>query len=89
MPGERFLENLAKGRPLFPAGTIRDYVAQDRELIRGSRPDLVIGDMRLSLPSAPPGRAPYAVIFNAYWSPFAKPRTVIPSLPLTRFLPPR
>ena len=90
MPGERFLENLSKGRPLFPAGTIRDYVGQDRKLIRELRPDLVIGDMRLSLPiSARLEGSLYAIIFNAYWSPFAKPRTVVPSMPLTRFLPPR
>jgi len=90
MPGERFLDNLARGQPLFPAATIRDYVTQDRELIRNIRPDLVIGDMRLSLPiSARLERFPYAVIFNAYWSPFAKGRSVIPSLPVTRILPPR
>jgi UDP:flavonoid glycosyltransferase YjiC (YdhE family) len=90
MPGEQFLDNLAKGRPLFPAATIRDYVTQDRELIRSIRPDLVIGDMRLSLPiSARKEGALYAVIFNAYWSPFAKCRSVVPSLPITRILPPR
>jgi UDP:flavonoid glycosyltransferase YjiC (YdhE family) len=90
MPGEQFLANLAKGRPLFPSDTIRGYVAQDRELMRTLRPELVIGDMRLSLPiSARLERAPYAVIFNAYWSPFAKRRFVVPSIPLTRVLPPR
>jgi len=90
MPGERFLDNIAKGRPLFPAATIRDYVAQDRGLIRSIRPDLVIGDIRLSLPiSARKEGVSYAAIFNAYWSPFAKRRSVVPSLPITRILPPR
>ncbi|MEO8368338.1 MAG: nucleotide disphospho-sugar-binding domain-containing protein [Candidatus Solibacter sp.] len=90
MPGEQFLDNLAKGQPLFSAATIRDYVTQDRELIRNIRPDLVIGDMRLSLPiSARKEGTPYAVLFNAYWSPFAKRRWVVPSLPITRILPPR
>src|SRR5215470_7056808 len=50
MPGEQFLANLAKGAPLFPADVIRGYVKQERELIRSIRPDLVVGDMRLSLP---------------------------------------
>lgn len=90
MPGEQFLANLAKGAPLFSADTIRGYVDQDRELIRRIRPDLVIGDMRLSLPiSARLERTPLAVIFNAYWSPYAKRRFVIPSVPITRILPPR
>src|SRR4051794_23232350 len=50
MPGEQFLDNLAKGKPLFSAATIRRYVAEDRSLIQSVRPDLIIGDMRLSLP---------------------------------------
>ena len=90
MPGEQFLANISKGAPLFPAAVIRQYVHQDRELIESIRPDLVIGDMRLSLPiSARLERVPYAVIVNAYWSPFARRRSIIPSLPITRIIPPR
>lgn len=90
MPGEQFLENLAKGAPLFPAGVLRQYVAEDRELIRRIRPDLVIGDMRLSLPvSARLEEVPHAVMINAYWSPFAKRRSILPEIPLTRAVPPR
>src|SRR3954452_17060276 len=40
MPGEQFLENIANGKPLFPAATIRRYVAEDRKLIQSLRPDL-------------------------------------------------
>ena len=90
MPGERFLENLARGKPLFPSDVLRGYVGQDRELIRAIRPDLTIGDMRLSLPiSARLEKTRCAVIMNAYWSPYAKRRSVIPELPLTRLIPPR
>jgi UDP:flavonoid glycosyltransferase YjiC (YdhE family) len=90
MPGERFLENLARGAPAFPAEVIRGYVKQDRELIRRIRPDLVIGDMRLSLPiSARLEGALSAVMINAYWSPYTKHRSILPSLPLTRVVPPR
>ena len=90
MPGEDFLANIARGKPLFPASVLRDYVTADRELIRQIRPDLVIGDMRLSLPiSARLEKVPCAVIVNAYWSPYAKHRSVIPELPLTRVIPPR
>ena len=90
MPGERFLENTARGAPLFPADVIRRYVKQDRELIRRIAPDLVVGDMRLSLPiSAPLEGVLSAVMINAYWSPYTKHRAILPSLPLTRVVPPR
>jgi UDP:flavonoid glycosyltransferase YjiC (YdhE family) len=90
MPGEQFLENLARGAPAFPAEVIREYVKQDRELIGSIAPDLVIGDMRLSLPiSARLEGALSAVMINAYWSPYTKRRSILPSLPLTRVVPPR
>src|ERR1039458_5743421 len=50
MPGEQFLANLARGAPLFPAGVLRGYVKEEREIFARVRPDLVVGDMRLSLP---------------------------------------
>ena len=90
MPGERFLENTARGAPVFPADVIRGYVQQDRELIARIAPDLVVGDMRLSLPiSARLEGALSAVMINAYWSPYARHRSILPSLPLTRVVPPR
>ena len=90
MPGERFLENISKGAPVFPSDVVRDYVRQDRQLIAGIEPDLVIGDMRPSLPisSRLEGR-PWTVIMNAYWSPYAKRRSILPSIPLTQFVSPR
>ncbi len=89
MPGEQFLANIGKGSPPFPPDVIRDYVKRDCELIASIAPDLVIGDMRPSLPiSARLEGASCAVIMNAYWSPYAKPRSIIPSIPLTRVVPP-
>jgi len=90
MPGERFLENTSKGAPIFPADVIRDYIRQDRALISSIGPDLVIGDMRLSLPvSARLEGAVSAVMINAYWSPYTRRRSILPALPLTRIVPPR
>ena len=90
MPGERFLENTARGAPVFPADVIREYVEEDRKLIRGIAPDLVVGDMRLSLPiSARLEGVLSAVMINAYWSPYTRRRSILPSLPLTRVVPPR
>src|SRR5579884_4449373 len=70
MPGEQLLANIARGKPMFPPAVLRDYVKQDAELLRRLRPDLVIGDLRLSLPIS--GRlehVPVALMMNAYWSP--------------------
>jgi UDP:flavonoid glycosyltransferase YjiC (YdhE family) len=90
MPGEQFLANIGKGAPLFPADVLRGYVKQERELFASIRPDLVIGDMRLSLPvSARLDGVLHAVIVNAYWSPYTRRRSILPSLPLTRVIPPR
>lgn len=90
MPGEQFLANLATGSPLFPTSVIRTYVVQDRELIAAFRPHLVVGDMRPSLAlSARLEGVPSAILMNAYWSPYAQRRSILPELPITRIIPPR
>jgi len=90
MPGEQFLANLAKGRPIFPAPVLLDYIEQDRKLMRTLRPDLTIGDMRPSLPvSARLEKVVCAAMINAYWSPYAQRRSILPSVPITRVIPPR
>lgn len=53
--------------------TLARYVAEDRALMQRLRPDLVVGDLRLSLPvSAPASGVRYACLINAYWSPEAE-----------------
>ena len=89
-PGEQMLANMARGAPMFSADVLRNYVREDREVIRAVRPDLTIGDLRLSLPvSARLEDARFAMIMNAYWSPWAKRYAILPEIPLTRFVPPR
>jgi UDP:flavonoid glycosyltransferase YjiC (YdhE family) len=90
MPSEQFLANLSHGAPLFPASVLRGYLKDERALISRLKPDLVIGDLRFSLPvSARLEEVRCAVLMNAYWSPHAKRRGVIPELPITRLIPPR
>ncbi|MEP6536692.1 MAG: nucleotide disphospho-sugar-binding domain-containing protein [Bryobacteraceae bacterium] len=90
MPGERFLGNIGNGRPAFPIDILRKYVQEDRALIQRLKPDLVIGDMRLSLPiSSHLEGTRCAVMINAYWSPFTKRRSILPELPITRLIPPK
>lgn len=89
-PPADFLNNIARGKPMFSADLLRSYVQEDIRLIRRLQPDIVIGDMRLSLSiSARLEKVPFALMMNAYWSPYAKPRAIIPELPLTRIISPR
>lgn len=87
VPSSRLLDALARGKPLYDTETLRDYVTQDLALIERTAPDLVVGDLRLSLAvSAPLSRVRYLTISNAYWSPYAQQRYPVPELPLTKAL---
>jgi UDP:flavonoid glycosyltransferase YjiC (YdhE family) len=69
---------------------LHGYVQDDLQIMEKVQPDLVIGDFRLSLSvSARLSTIPYASITNAYWSPYAKPKYVVPELALARRLGPR
>lgn len=89
MPSDRFLDNVARGRPLYDAATLRAYVAADLALLEGLRPDVVVGDHRLSLSvSARLAGVPYLSLVNAYWSPYTPTRRLpMPELPIGRVLP--
>jgi len=85
---KQFLQALADGKPVYDAATLADYVQQDLQLLREIRPDVVVGDFRLSLSvSARLAGVPYIALINAYWSPYVAQRYTVPSLPLTRLLP--
>lgn len=87
IPSEEFSQALARGKPLYDAETLGRYVEDDLALIDRVKPDLVVGDFRLSLAvSAPLRRIPYAAIVNAYWSPYADITYPVPDLPMTRIL---
>jgi UDP:flavonoid glycosyltransferase YjiC (YdhE family) len=85
MPSQRFLDQLRAGSPLYDLPTLRAYVQEDLSLIDDFKPDLIVGDFRLSLSvSAALRKVPYMSIANAYWSPYAKTTYPIPDLPVTR-----
>ena len=85
----QFLRSLAKGSPVYDVETLRAYVSEDLKLIHSVKPDLIVGDFRLSLSvSARLAGIPYAAISNAYWSPYyARKAYPLPVLPITRVLP--
>jgi UDP:flavonoid glycosyltransferase YjiC (YdhE family) len=87
IPSAEFNAALAKGKPLYSAETLAAYVEEDLALLEEVKPDLVIGDFRLSLAvSAPKAGVLYASLINAYWSPYAKIRYPVPDLPFVRVL---
>ncbi len=84
---EDFLNALAKGSPLYSKRTLERYVEDDLRLIDEVKPDLIIGDFRLSLSiSARLRQIPFATISNVYWSVYSNNIYPVPQLPMTRFL---
>jgi UDP:flavonoid glycosyltransferase YjiC (YdhE family) len=87
IPSAEFARALAQGKPLYSVKTLTRYVEDDLALLDSLKPDLVIGDFRLSLAvSAPLREIPYAAVVNAYWSPFAETHYPVPDLPMTQIL---
>ena len=85
IPGEQFFRALQSGSPIYRWQDLVRYVEEDRALIQSCRPDVVVGDFRLSLAaSARLERVPYFTVTSAYWSPYARIKYVVPDLPLTR-----
>ncbi len=84
----RFLAALAAGKPVYDAETLSQYVLDDMRLLQAIKPDVVIGDFRLSLSvSARLAQVPYVSVINAYWSPYVRQRYQVPAIALARVLP--
>ena len=76
---EMFAERLTSGRPLFSRARLEAYFRDDLELIEQVRPQVVVGDLRLSLAaSARMARVPFVTISNACWSPERPLRPIRP-----------
>ncbi len=88
IPSERFLRALATGAPLYDQETLEHYLSDELRLLDNVRPDLVVGDFRLSLAvSTPLTKIPYVAITNAHWSPYSATRRFpLPELPVARIL---
>lgn len=88
IPPQQFLEALARGRPLYDQPTLERYIEADFEVLDTVKPDLVVGDFRLSLAvSAAVRKIPYAALTNAHWSPYSTLGSFpLPEHPLARIL---
>jgi UDP:flavonoid glycosyltransferase YjiC (YdhE family) len=79
---------VARGLRPYGRRTLARYLREELDLFERVRPDLVVGDLRLSLAvSAPLARVPHACIINAYWSPYAeRDGFPLPDHPIVRLL---
>lgn len=88
IPSAQFLQALAAGKPVYSEATLTSYVVEDLGLLGAVKPDLIVGDFRLSLSiSARLAGVPYVSLTNAYWSPHVRPRYSVPNIPLTKIMP--
>jgi UDP:flavonoid glycosyltransferase YjiC (YdhE family) len=79
---EVFAQRVQQGKSIYRREELRRGVAHDLELIAAARPDLVVGDFRLTLPAgARTAKVPCATLANAYWSPQRPLRSPPPALP--------
>ena len=85
IPTDLFLSRIRTGRPVYDFETLERYIHWDLEILRESRPDVIVGDYRLSLAiSAYVAGIPYINVINAHWSRYAHPRFVVPDTPFAR-----
>ena len=85
-----FQDRLANGEPLYTTQDLREYVQEDLRILTEWKPDLVVGDFRLSLSvSARLAGVPYVTVTNAHWSPYARPRFLVPEIPIAERFGPR
>ncbi|HEC99742.1 MAG TPA: glycosyl transferase family 1 [Proteobacteria bacterium] len=79
----KFLDRLAKGKPVYTLDELKISVQADLDLLMKLSPDLVAGDFRLSLGiSSELLGIPYAALSNAHWSPYATAPFPLPEHPL-------
>lgn len=82
---EMFLQAISKGAHPYTEEIIGEYVDEEVKLIENLKPDLVIGDMRLSLHiSCHITGVKYVNLSNSHWDSNAQLPTVVPDLPIRR-----
>ena len=83
-----FARRLDRGMPLYDYPTLAGYVATDLALIDSIKPNVIVGDFRLSLSvSARLRSVPFITICDAYWSPERPLHAPLPVLGFTRLMP--
>lgn len=88
VPSKVMFRRIAVGKPAFDDKTLQSYVEAELKLIRMIKPDLVVGDFRLSLLlSCRLLNVPYLNLTNIHWRPGIVERFPLPELARLSFLP--
>ncbi len=85
---DQFLKRLTVGARLYDEAQLAQYIEDDLRVMDEVRPDMVVGDFRVSLAvSAALRKIPYAALTNAHWSPYSAERYFpVPEHPMTKIL---
>lgn len=87
IPRRRIDRAVERGTRLYGRRDLARYVEDDLRLFSEVKPDVVVGDFRLSLPiSARVAKLPLVTLANAYWSPDAVRPFPLPEHPIVRLL---
>jgi len=87
MTPAEFSTRLSCGRPLYDDEITHTYLAEDLQILEAEKPDLVIGDFRITLQVSAKMRAiPYLNITNFLWSPYADRPYLMPPIPISKVI---
>lgn len=87
IPAGQFTRALGSGAPIYGVNDLLAYVQEEEALLKAFRPDIAVGDFRLSLPASARLRGVACVnVVNAYWSPQAPRPSQMPDIPVRRLL---
>jgi len=87
MPSETFFRAIQRGTPIFDFPTLVQYVKDDLALLDRVRPNVVVGDFRISLGiSARLAGIPFLNVTDAYWSPWSRVECAVPDYDWVRFV---
>ena len=87
IPASQFSQALNSGTPIYSVRDLLGYAEQEAAVLTNFRPDIVVGDFRLSLPASARRHGVACInVVNAYWSPQAPKPSQIPDVPARRIL---
>lgn len=88
LPREVIEKASSEGKPIYEEAVLEKYVEQELALLSQVKPDVVVGDFRLSLStSGALAKIPVATLINAYWSPHAvRDAFPVPDHPMVRLV---
>lgn len=87
LSSQKFKESLATGSTFIQKDLLQIQINEDLELLRQIKPDLVIGDFRISLNiSARVEKVPYITLTNTHWLNFKPQDLPLPEIPIFKMI---